>query len=149
LSTDIHNSESPTQPLLLLLDSVDMTAADDACHVNSCCDVICSAATDAQKSNERAAASAAGCSSQTTANQTSRLRRICHKHTETTKAATRNHLFRFADKLDVFLMFLAVTCSLAHGVGHPLLVLVFGDMTTTFIKYTPHPLLLFSVITPN
>lgn len=43
-------------------------------------------------------------------------------------------LFRFATKLDVLLMILGSICAAAHGTALPALMLIFGDMTDSFVN---------------
>ncbi|ELU12981.1 hypothetical protein CAPTEDRAFT_48925, partial [Capitella teleta] len=41
--------------------------------------------------------------------------------------------FRFATKLDVLLMVLGSLCAACHGVALPALMIIFGDMTDSFV----------------
>lgn len=43
-------------------------------------------------------------------------------------------LFSFADGLDKFLTILSMLCALANGVGMPLMIIIFGEMTDSFVK---------------
>ena len=42
--------------------------------------------------------------------------------------------FRFADGKDIVLIFMGTVMSVAHGAVLPLMCIVFGDMTDSFIK---------------
>jgi len=42
--------------------------------------------------------------------------------------------FRYASRTDVVLMSIGIICSAIHGASFPVLALVFGQMTNTFIK---------------
>lgn len=44
--------------------------------------------------------------------------------------------FRYADGVDIFLMLLATIMSIANGAVLPLMVIVFGDMTNSFVEDT-------------
>ncbi len=44
--------------------------------------------------------------------------------------------FRYADGVDIFLMLLATIMSIANGAVLPLMVIVFGDMTNSFVDDT-------------
>lgn len=45
-------------------------------------------------------------------------------------------IFRYADGVDIFLMLLATIMSIANGAVLPLMVIVFGDMTNSFVDDT-------------
>ncbi|XP_050434282.1 ATP-dependent translocase ABCB1-like [Adelges cooleyi] len=55
------------------------------------------------------------------------------KKKEAKRSSIRN-LFRYASKGDVALMFIGILFSAIHGSSFPILALVFGQMTNTFIK---------------
>uniref|UniRef100_A0A7M4F0V0 ABC transmembrane type-1 domain-containing protein n=1 Tax=Crocodylus porosus TaxID=8502 RepID=A0A7M4F0V0_CROPO len=42
-------------------------------------------------------------------------------------------MFRYADWLDKLLMVLGTTMAILHGAGQPLMMIVFGDMTDSFV----------------
>jgi ABC-type multidrug transport system fused ATPase/permease subunit len=65
-----------------------------------------------------------------------KLRSILKRDKEKQNTVPIRQLFRFATKVDVILMSVATLCSLAHGVGMPLLLVIFGDVTTLFVKYS-------------
>uniref|UniRef100_UPI00358EA8DA ATP-dependent translocase ABCB1-like isoform X2 n=1 Tax=Myxine glutinosa TaxID=7769 RepID=UPI00358EA8DA len=44
------------------------------------------------------------------------------------------HLFRYSNCLDKFLMVLGLLAAIAHGLAHPIVIMVFGDMTDSFVK---------------
>jgi len=44
--------------------------------------------------------------------------------------------FRYADGVDIFLMLLGTVMSMANGAVLPLMVIVFGDMTNSFVDDT-------------
>ncbi|XP_025418287.1 multidrug resistance protein 1-like [Sipha flava] len=50
------------------------------------------------------------------------------------KKSSIGSLFRYASKGDVALMCIGIICSALHGSSFPVLALVFGQMTNTFIK---------------
>ena len=41
--------------------------------------------------------------------------------------------FRFATKLDVLLMIIGSICACGHGTALPALMIIFGDMTDSFV----------------
>lgn len=45
-------------------------------------------------------------------------------------------LFRYADSIDILLMMLGLIMSMANGAVLPLMVIVFGDMTDSFVDDT-------------
>ncbi|XP_075927303.1 ATP-dependent translocase ABCB1-like [Petromyzon marinus] len=44
-------------------------------------------------------------------------------------------LFRFADRWDIFLMVVGTLSAVGHGVTYPILFMVFGDMTSSFVDF--------------
>lgn len=46
------------------------------------------------------------------------------------------HQFRYADGVDILLMLLGTVMSMANGAVLPLMVIVFGDMTNSFVDDT-------------
>uniref|UniRef100_S4RYT4 ABC transmembrane type-1 domain-containing protein n=1 Tax=Petromyzon marinus TaxID=7757 RepID=S4RYT4_PETMA len=43
--------------------------------------------------------------------------------------------FRFADRWDIFLMVVGTLSAVGHGVTYPILFMVFGDMTSSFVDF--------------
>ena len=41
--------------------------------------------------------------------------------------------FRYADKMDLTLLFIGVVTALGSGIGMPLMVILFGDLLNTFV----------------
>ncbi|PWN43517.1 putative Leptomycin B resistance protein pmd1 [Ceraceosorus guamensis] len=50
--------------------------------------------------------------------------------------ATTGDLFRFATKFELFLNFLGLIAACGAGVAQPLMTVVFGNLTTSFLDYT-------------
>ncbi|GCB71343.1 hypothetical protein scyTo_0001535 [Scyliorhinus torazame] len=50
------------------------------------------------------------------------------------KAVGFFELFRFADRLDILMMTIGLFCAVLHGVSLPLMIIVFGQMTDSFVK---------------
>ncbi|KAL2084174.1 hypothetical protein ACEWY4_019692 [Coilia grayii] len=48
-------------------------------------------------------------------------------------------IFRFADSVDVLLMVFGTIMAMANGAILPLMVIVFGDMTNSFVQHGKHP----------
>lgn len=65
-----------------------------------------------------------------------RSQKTCKK--EETKVSVWK-LFQFSKKLDVLFMFLGTFFAFINGVGWPLLAVVFGDMTNTFLLQSVQP----------
>ncbi|XP_023931974.1 multidrug resistance protein 1-like [Lingula anatina] len=55
------------------------------------------------------------------------------KEKEKLKPASFGKLFRYATKFDVLLILVGTLFAIAHGAAFPMLMVVFGDMTDTFI----------------
>nr|XP_020462921.1 multidrug resistance protein 1-like [Monopterus albus]XP_020462922.1 multidrug resistance protein 1-like [Monopterus albus] len=53
-------------------------------------------------------------------------------------------VFRFADSMDILMLLIGTVMAMAHGVVLPLMCIVFGDMTDSFIKDTSIPSFNFS-----
>jgi len=53
---------------------------------------------------------------------------------EKQEAVSMMGLFRFADRLDVFLMLIGTVCACAHGSALPIMIIVFGSMTDSFVN---------------
>uniref|UniRef100_A0A665UAY2 ATP-binding cassette, sub-family B (MDR/TAP), member 11a n=1 Tax=Echeneis naucrates TaxID=173247 RepID=A0A665UAY2_ECHNA len=60
---------------------------------------------------------------------------ICDKKEETTLSVGYFQLFRFATWKDVTMMVVGSLCALIHGAASPLMLLVYGMMTNTFVMY--------------
>lgn len=58
-------------------------------------------------------------------------------------------IFRYADGIDIFLMILATIMSMANGAVLPLMVIVFGDMTNSFVEDSIKDKLTNTTIPPN
>lgn len=58
-------------------------------------------------------------------------------------------IFRYADGIDIFLMILATIMSMANGAVLPLMVIVFGDMTNSFVENSIKDKLTNTTIPPN
>ncbi|XP_077998882.1 ATP-dependent translocase ABCB1-like isoform X2 [Glandiceps talaboti] len=65
------------------------------------------------------------------------------------KPATLSQLFRFATSFDVFLMVIGGIFAAVHGAGWPALMLIFGQMTDTFINGTGTPNTTFPPMPPT
>ncbi|KAL6991362.1 ABC-type xenobiotic transporter, partial [Sarracenia purpurea var. burkii] len=46
-------------------------------------------------------------------------------------------LFSFADRLDIGLMIVGVTCAVANGMAQPLMTLIFGKLINSFGSSDP------------
>lgn len=51
-----------------------------------------------------------------------------HKYTHTTQ-------FRFSSVMDKILLFIAIICAILHGAAFPIVMLIFGELTDTFIDH--------------
>lgn len=49
-------------------------------------------------------------------------------------------MFRFADSMDICLMLFGTVLAVCHGAGLPLMMIVFGDMTNSFVNSAHDPL---------
>ncbi|XP_067304664.1 ATP-binding cassette, sub-family B (MDR/TAP), member 4 [Pseudorasbora parva] len=58
-------------------------------------------------------------------------------------------IFRYADGFDIFLMLIATVMSMANGAVLPLMVIVFGDMTNSFVDDTVLENLKNTTLPPN
>lgn len=58
-------------------------------------------------------------------------------------------IFRYADGIDIFLMILATIMSMANGAVLPLMVIVFGDMTNSFVENSIKDKLTNTTVLPN
>ncbi|XP_072431434.1 ATP-dependent translocase ABCB1 isoform X1 [Chiloscyllium punctatum] len=56
------------------------------------------------------------------------------KEKELRKAVGFFELFRFADRLDILLLTVGLICAILHGVALPLMIIVFGEMTDSFVR---------------
>ncbi|KAG2465266.1 MDR1 protein, partial [Polypterus senegalus] len=45
-----------------------------------------------------------------------------------------NQKFHYADTLDIILMIIGLVCSAAHGIALPIMIIVFGEMTDSFVS---------------
>ncbi|XP_039598627.1 ATP-dependent translocase ABCB1-like, partial [Polypterus senegalus] len=57
-----------------------------------------------------------------------------NKKEELAKSVGIFQLFHYADSLDIILMIIGLVCSAAHGVALPLMIIVFGQMTDSFVS---------------
>ena len=57
------------------------------------------------------------------------------KDKEKVKSVGVLDLFQFADKLDIILIFVGLSASVVAGSTYPLLIIVFGDLSTGFNSY--------------
>ncbi|XP_075422827.1 ATP-dependent translocase ABCB1-like isoform X2 [Ascaphus truei] len=68
---------------------------------------------------------------------TSRLQRKGQKKTKNVKSGTAmvgySDLLHFADTLDIILMIIGLFCAVANGTGLPIMIIVFGQMTDSFV----------------
>lgn len=55
---------------------------------------------------------------------------------ETTKPATLKELFKFATKWNTFFNYLGLLAAIVSGVTQPLMTIVFGNLTSSFLAYT-------------
>ncbi|XP_039593488.1 ATP-dependent translocase ABCB1-like [Polypterus senegalus] len=57
-----------------------------------------------------------------------------NKKEELAKSVGIFQLFHYADTLDIILMIIGLVCSAAHGVALPIMIVVFGQMTDSFVS---------------
>ncbi|XP_039593521.1 ATP-dependent translocase ABCB1-like isoform X2 [Polypterus senegalus] len=57
-----------------------------------------------------------------------------NKKEELAKSVGIFQLFHYADTLDIILMIIGLVCSAAHGIALPIMIIVFGEMTDSFVS---------------